>query len=493
MDPNTSNELWSKLMPVLEGEGDNIPKNKILNLINRELKEDRATKEAALAIEQRDRDDSEQINRNSKVLWSVKETAVAIPDDDIDDAGDGDDRPKKKKSKREALLAKKNRNDPNAPPINRIPLPELRDTEKMDKITASREASKRLRLGPDSLPSICFYTLLNGHHHHHAAAICAEVCEDSSMLAAGFSDSSVRVWSLTPKKLQRVKTPTELETIDKESDDVSYHMMEDFTDFKVLHGHNGPVYAVSFSPDRHLLLSCSEDSTIRLWSLQTWTNICCYRGHCFPIWDVKFSPHGYYFATASHDKTARLWGTDQHQPLRIFVGHITDVELVLFHPNSNYVATGSSDLSVRMWDVLNGQCVRCLKGHKNRPTCLLFSNCGRFLISGGADKLLLVWDVANATLVAKLLAHHDSVYSLTFSREGTILASGGADDSINVWDFRRLIHHDVDLDDINASRVPVVKTSADPVLLGSYRTKSTNILTLHFSRRNLLMAAGIFH
>lgn len=66
---------------------------------------------------------------------------------------------------------------------------------------------------------------------------------------------------------------------------------------------------------------------VRLWSLQTWTNICCYKGHLYPIWDVKFSPHGYYFATSSFDSTARLWATDNHQPLRLFVGHYLDVDV----------------------------------------------------------------------------------------------------------------------------------------------------------------------
>lgn len=30
---------------------------------------------------------------------------------------------------------------------------------------------------------------------------------------------------------------------------------------RTLFGHSGPVYCLSFSPDRNLLLSCSEDGT----------------------------------------------------------------------------------------------------------------------------------------------------------------------------------------------------------------------------------------
>jgi hypothetical protein len=36
-----------------------------------------------------------------------------------------------------------------------------KDADKLEKVKAMREASKRVTLGPDTLPSICFYTLLN--------------------------------------------------------------------------------------------------------------------------------------------------------------------------------------------------------------------------------------------------------------------------------------------------------------------------------------------
>ena len=157
----------------------------------------------------------------------------------------------------------------------------------------------------------------------------AEISEDSSLLAVGFSDSIVKVWTLVPQKLRAMKSAEQLQDIDREADDVLVRMMDDRSaeTSRTLHGHNGPVYRVAFSPDRTLLLSCSEDTTIRLWSLQTWTCLVCYKGHIFPVWDVRFAPHGYYFASAGHDKTARLWATDQHQPLRIFAGHFSDVDV----------------------------------------------------------------------------------------------------------------------------------------------------------------------
>lgn len=239
---------------------------------------------------------------------------------------------KKKKLKKDPSGSKKARNDPNAPALTRIPLPELRDTEHKEKARARKEAQKALKLGKDVLPSICLYTLLNAQPTAETVAICAEVSDDSTMLAAGFSDSLIRIWPLASKRFRQLKAASELENLDKDTDDVFFKMYEEKeAEMKVFYGHSGPIYGLSFSPCRDLLLSCSEDSTIRLWSLLTWTNVVIYKGHCFPVWDVKFCPHGYYFASCSHDRTARLWATDNHNPLRVFVGHFSDVDVSLLN------------------------------------------------------------------------------------------------------------------------------------------------------------------
>lgn len=431
-----------------------------------------------------------QANKAKVYYGLLKEPEIQIPLDEDEETQEGDDKPKKKKPKKDPLLSKKSRNDPNAPPSNRIPLPELRDADKIDKVNAMREALKRVRLGPNSLPSICFYTFLNTHQ----GVTSAEISEDSSLLSAGATDSVLRIWSLNANKLKAMKPASELEHVDKEADDVLYRMMDEknATDMRVLVGHSGPIYASSFSPDRNMLLSCSEDSTVRLWSLQTWTNVVCYKGHCFPVWDVKFSPYGYYFASCGHDRTARLWATDYHQPVRIFSGHVSDVDCVQFHPNSNYLATGSSDRTIRLWDVSSGNCVRFMTGHKGTVYTLAFSTCGRFLASAGADKKILIWDIAYGHLLAELNGHTDTIYSLTFSREGTVLASGGLDNSIKLWDVTKLLD-EIDLEDLNISHAPNVKINSDTYLLGSFATKSTPILCLNFTRRNLLLGAGMYH
>lgn len=431
--------------------------------------------------------DSAKDANKGKVLYGLlkePEINVQLEDDDEDVTGPDDNKSSKKRKSKKDMQTKKPKFDPNAPQTNRIPLPEMKDSDKLERARYLREVSKKVNLGPDSLPSILFYTFMNCFH----GLTSLDICEDASMLAAGFSDSLLRVWSLNTSKLRSIKQPEDLNVIDKEMDDVLDHIMDDnsASESKSLLGHSGPVYSASFSPDKSHLISSSEDGTVRLWSLHTWTNLVSYKGHMFPVWAVKYGPYGHYFASAGYDRTARLWSVDHHQPLRIFAGHYSDVDCVDFHPNSNYVATGSTDRTVRLWDVTSGNCVRTLTGHKGAVRTLAFSPNGRYLFSAGVDTFIMVWDLSSGDVVSKLVGHTDTVYSLAFSQEGSVLASGGRDSCIKIWDINKVLTNQT------GERLPSDISDSKVYEIGSYPTKSTPVFCVHFNRRNLLLAGGSF-
>ncbi|XP_033114696.1 transcription initiation factor TFIID subunit 5-like [Anneissia japonica] len=423
----------------------------------------------------------------AKVFYGLlKEPDINLQLDDEEESGEGDDKPKKKKPKKDSLSSKKNKPDPNAPPNTRVPLPELKDSDKLARAIALRESAKRIRLAADSLPSICFYSFLNAYD----GLISADISDDSSMMTCGFADSCVRVWSVTPKKLRNMKPLKQLDAIDKEADDVLERIMDERTasESKTMLGHSGPVYSTCFSPDKSFVLSSSEDATVRLWSTYTYTNLVCYKGHNYPVWDCCFGPYGHYFASAGHDRVARLWATEYHQPLRILAGHFSDVDSIRFHPNSNYVVTGSSDRTIRLWDVTDGKCVRILTGHKGSILSLAFSPDGHYLASAGTDKRVLIWEMRHGYLLGELKGHTDAIYTVSFSRDGNILASGGSDNCVKLWDAQKVLKEAAS-EDIAGSQPPII-SNIDETLLGSYPTKTTSVHHVHFTRRNLLLAAG---
>lgn len=75
-------------------------------------------------------------------------------------------------------------------------------------------------------------------------------------------------------------------------------------------------------------------------------------------------------------------------------------------------------------------------------------------------------------------------------RCGNLLASGSLDCTIKLWDFTKLTE-DTSSEDVNVSHNPEVKTG-DKYLLRSFATKGSPLVSLHFTRRNLLLAIAMF-
>ncbi|XP_010906861.1 transcription initiation factor TFIID subunit 5 isoform X2 [Elaeis guineensis] len=336
----------------------------------------------------------------------------------------------------------------------------------------------RVQLSSLALPSISFYTFINAHNSLN----CSSISHDGSLVAGGFSDSSLKVWDMS-----KIGRPTKTSNSQGENESVeSEHLLgleEGKRSYTLFQGHAGPVYSATFSPFGDFLLSSSSDSTIRLWSTKLNSNLVCYKGHNYPVWDVQFSPVGHYFASCSHDRTARIWSMERIQPLRIMAGHLSDVDCVQWHANCNYIATGSSDKTVRLWDVQSGECVRIFIGHRSMVLSLAMSPDGRYMASGDEDGTIMMWDLSSGRCVSPLMGHNSCVWTLAFSCEGTLLASGSADCTVKLWDVTA---------SMKVPRMEENKASSTNRLrlLKALPTKSTPVYTLRFSRRNLLFAAG---
>ncbi|CAI0441457.1 unnamed protein product [Linum tenue] len=338
----------------------------------------------------------------------------------------------------------------------------------------------RVQLSSTSLPSVSMYTFINTHNSLN----CSSISNDGSLVAGGFSDSSLKVWDMA-KLGQQASSSTPQAEIDASVEHIQGPNGSKRS-YTLLQGHSGPVYSATFSPLSDFILSSSADTTVRLWSTKLNANLVCYKGHNYPVWDVQFSPFGHYFASASHDRTARIWSMDRIQPLRIMAGHLSDVDCVQWHANCNYIATGSSDKTVRLWDVQSGECVRIFIGHRSMILSLAMSPDGRYMASGDEDGTIMMWDLSSGRCVSPLMGHNSCVWTLAFSCEGSLMASGSADSTVKLWDVTSSTKGTTKTDEGKTGN-----TTGKLRSLKTLPTKSTPVYSLKFSRRNLLFAAGV--
>ena len=123
-------------------------------------------------------------------------------------------------------------------------------------------------------------------------------------------------------------------------------------------GHSGPVQKVKYSLSGNLLASVSVDQTCRLWSPKANGDSMVLRGHQGAVNDVDFgisaNCNESLLLTCSNDKTLRVWNLSGEQPSfgTSLVGHTNWVTACSFNPEiRNMAASGSDDGTVRIWDI----------------------------------------------------------------------------------------------------------------------------------------------
>ncbi len=78
----------------------------------------------------------------------------------------------------------------------------------------------------------------------------------------------------------------------------------------ICNGHDGAIWAYTFSPDSSRLATVSEDRTARVWDAATGALLATCRGHASKVLGVAFSPDGSRLVTASADTTVRQWDAE---------------------------------------------------------------------------------------------------------------------------------------------------------------------------------------
>ncbi|TAE28788.1 MAG: hypothetical protein EAZ92_07720 [Candidatus Kapaibacterium sp.] len=112
--------------------------------------------------------------------------------------------------------------------------------------------------------------------------------------------------------------------------------------YLILRGHVGTVRSVSFSPDGKLIVSGSEDKTVKIWDAATGTILRSLRGHGNSVTSVFFSPDSKFVISSSKDKTVRIWDAETGNTIQRSPGVSCEGSPAAFSPDGSLIATANN-------------------------------------------------------------------------------------------------------------------------------------------------------
>ena len=254
----------------------------------------------------------------------------------------------------------------------------------------------------------------------------------------------------------------------------------------VLNGHSASVRCVDFShsnfssktnsssndsPDlsEALLVTCSDDKTVKVWNLPQKSFRCSLLGHTNWVRTCKFSPDtSHICASGGDDGTLRLWDVERHNSIVTldFTGRShaesmrpdgvsKSVRHLEFHPSATSLAASTTDGTIELYDLRCDKIIQhydlfkgqsCKETHPKFAPPVSFHPSGHYMLCGGGENILDIWDVRKGRLMSeiKINGKEDKSKenkkkspsfpsSVTFSTDGTHFACTGSDKEILVW------------------------------------------------------------
>ena len=169
----------------------------------------------------------------------------------------------------------------------------------------------------------------------------------------------------------------------------------------VLSGHTALLRTVATTDldGRPVIISGSDDNTIRIWDPTTGTTLRTLIGHTDWIRSVTTAQLDgrTVIISGSNDRTIRIWDPTTGNTLRTLTGHTDSVNSVTTTEldGRTVIVFGSEDNTIRIWDPTTGNTLRTLTGHTNPVNSITTTELdGRtVIISGSSDNTIRIWDL----------------------------------------------------------------------------------------------------
>ncbi|CAH8562581.1 unnamed protein product [Dicrocoelium dendriticum] len=204
----------------------------------------------------------------------------------------------------------------------------------------------------------------------------------------------------------------------------------------ILQAHESQIRCMKWSHNDEWLLTADHSGYVKYWQANM-NNVEMYQAHKEPIRGVSFCPFDNKFVTCSDDSTVRIWDFHRCAEERVLRGHGSDVRSVAWHPTLSLLISGSKDAQqpIKLWDPKTGESVITLYIHKNTCTDVSWNDNGNWFLTASRDHLIKLFDLRNLKSELQTFRGHkrDVMRVAWHPFHECLFASGSADGSIFYW------------------------------------------------------------
>jgi WD40 repeat protein/serine/threonine protein kinase len=230
---------------------------------------------------------------------------------------------------------------------------------------------------------------------------------DGSLLVTGGEDKTIRQWHAATGELA--------------ADPIPYR---------------AAITALALSPDRRwVLVGGRADHAAQCIDLTTGHPIQEPLRHDEAVRAVALADEGKLLITGSEDSSIRLWDRDKHVPAGKTMHQRDKILSLAVDAAGKLLASGGADNTVRLWDLTTQRELQEMKGHEHDVYAVALSADGSLVLSGGGpdDRTSRLWDAATGKQVAEAIKYESAVLAVAFLPDGKRYLVARESGKVDLW------------------------------------------------------------
>jgi WD40 repeat protein len=226
--------------------------------------------------------------------------------------------------------------------------------------------------------------------------------------------------------------------------------------------HESEVVDIEFNPKKDLIATASKNNFISLWN-QNGTSIAALeykekngKNRKITFTNVRFSKDGKLIAASTSNYKIIVWKTDNLGEIwKVVDGNVWnrktiqdyDFNDISFSNNGKYILACSTDHTIKIVDLYSKdkesfESPRVLEGHTDWVYTAKTNLDDQYIVSsgGGSDRTIKVWRLEDGILLKTIRNAHEDLIHVEWSPDDKYIASFSKDESIKLWDANSLLN-----------------------------------------------------